>query len=93
MKIDIEKLLTDKISLTPEQRKIVSSIIYEVCKKTLELAAENAVIGAKKKSQFGKYRKWQNVKENEEVDLFHYEMQYFVDKQSILNILTQIYED
>ena len=31
-------------------------------------------------------RKWQNVKE-EEVDLFAYEVMYFVDKNSILNCL------
>lgn len=38
----------------------------------------------KKKSQYGKYRKWQKVKEDE-VNLFDYEVQYSVDRDSILN--------
>lgn len=53
----------------------------------LEVAAEKAEIGMKKKSQYGKYRKWQKVRRDEEVDLFTYEVQYFVDKESILNSL------
>lgn len=40
----------------------------------------------KKKSNYGKSRKWQKVKEDE-VDLFAYEVMYFVDKNSILNCL------
>ena len=41
-------------------------------------------IDMKKKSNYGKSRKWQKVKEDE-VDLFAYEVMYFVDKNSILN--------
>jgi hypothetical protein len=52
----------------------------------LKIAAEKAEIGMKKKSNYGTHRKWQKVKE-EEVDLFAYEVQYFVDKDSILNCL------
>lgn len=52
----------------------------------LKIAAEKAQIGMKKKSNYGTHRKWQKVKE-EEVDLFAYEVQHFVDKQSILNCL------
>lgn len=55
-------------------------------KYALEIAAEKAEIGMKKKSHHGKYRKWQKVKEDE-VDLFSYEVQYFVNKESILNCL------
>ena len=47
-----------------------------------EFVANNSDISVKKKSNFGKYRKWQNCTE-EEVDLFSYEMKYSVDKQSI----------
>ena len=52
----------------------------------LSIAAEKAKIDMKKKSNYGKSRKWQKVKEDE-VDLFAYEVMYFVDKNSILNCL------
>ena len=55
------------------------------CKELLEIVAENAEIKVMKKSQFGKSRKWQKVKEGEEIDLFSYEMQSTVDKDSIFN--------
>jgi hypothetical protein len=48
-------------------------------------AASEVYIKVEKKSQYGKYRKWQKVKEGEEVDLFNYQMQYSQDKESILN--------
>lgn len=54
------------------------------CQELLLLVAEKAEIGIKKKSNYGTYRKWQKVKEDE-VDLFEYQVQYFVDKDSILN--------
>jgi hypothetical protein len=47
--------------------------------------ASEVYIKVEKKSQYGKYRKWQKVKEGEEVDLFNYQMQYSQDKKSILN--------
>ncbi len=56
------------------------------CKELLEIVAEKADIGMKKKSNYGTHRKWQNVKEDE-VDLFDYQVQYFVDKDSILNVV------
>lgn len=56
--------------------------------EVLKIAAEKAKIEMKKKSHYGKYRKWQNVKiEEEEVDLSDYTVQYFVNKESILNCL------
>lgn len=55
------------------------------CEELLEIVSEKASISCKKKSQFGKYRKWQKVKDDEEIDLFSYEVQYSVNKDSILN--------
>lgn len=68
---------------------MVLSAMKEAVRRALELAAENANIGIKKRSQYGKYRKWQKVKE-EEVDLLDYEVQYSVDKESILNTINQV---
>ena len=48
-------------------------------------AASEVYIKVQKKSQHGKYRKWQTVKEGEEVDLFNFDMHYSADKKSILN--------
>lgn len=49
--------------------------------------AEKAVTKAEKKSQYGRYRKWQKVKKDELVDLFDYEIRYSVNKDSILNVV------
>jgi hypothetical protein len=54
-------------------------------KAALEAASE-VHIKVEKKSQHGKYRKWQTVKEGEEVDLFNYDMQQSADVKSILNV-------
>lgn len=56
----------------------------DAIEETVKLCSETADITMKKKSHYGKYRKWQKVKEDE-VDLFNYEVMYSVDKQSILN--------
>lgn len=66
--------------------KAVLQAMDKYAEEVLKIAAEKAAIGMKKKSQYGKYRKWQKVTE-EEVDLSDYEVQYFVDKSSILNCL------
>ena len=58
--------------------------LEEYANIVLNIAAEKAKIDMKKKSNYGKSRKWQKVKEDE-VDLFAYEVMYFVDKNSILN--------
>jgi predicted house-cleaning noncanonical NTP pyrophosphatase (MazG superfamily) len=55
------------------------------CKELLEIVAEKAETKTEKKSQYGKYRKWQKVKEGGEFDLFSYHMKVSVDKNSILN--------
>ena len=60
--------------------------LEEYANIVLNIAAEKAKIAMKKKSNYGKSRKWQKVKEDE-VDLFAYEVMYFVDKNSILNCL------
>lgn len=60
--------------------------LEEYANIVLNIAAEKAKIDMKKKSNYGKSRKWQKVKEDE-VDLFAYEVMYFVDKNSILNCL------
>ena len=52
--------------------------------ETLEVVAYKAIVKVQKKSQYGKYRKWQNVRDNE-TDLFEYTVMYTVDKDSILN--------
>ena len=57
----------------------------EKCQELLEIVAEKAKIKTEKKSQYGKNRKWQKVKDNEEFDLFYYEMRNSVDKSSILD--------
>lgn len=79
-------LFEDMDTILEEQAKIVKEYVAEV----LKLAAERAKLSVKKKSVHGKYRKWQNTKEDEEVDLFSYDMQYFVDKDSILNIINEL---
>lgn len=61
------------------------------CEELLEIVMEKAVTKTEKKSQYGKYRKWQKVKEGEEFDLFQYEMKCSVDKDSILNAV-KLYE-
>lgn len=58
--------------------------LEEYANIVLNIAAEKAKIDMKKKSNYGKSRKWQKVKEDE-VDLSAYEVMYFVDKNSILN--------
>lgn len=58
----------------------------EYAKEALRDAAEKSVLKLRKKSQYGKYRKWQKVKDEEEIDLFSYEVEYSVDKDSIINI-------
>lgn len=60
--------------------------LEEYANIVLNIAAEKSKIDMKKKSNYGKSRKWQKVKEDE-VDLFAYEVMYFVDKNSILNCL------
>ena len=48
------------------------------------VSASKVDIKVEKRSQYGKYRKWQKVKENEEFDLFQFEMKSSPDKVSIL---------
>jgi predicted aldo/keto reductase-like oxidoreductase len=83
---------TEDISVAYDDKgkRQILKAMKEACRQTLELATKNACVDVKKRSQFGKYKKWQNVKEGEEVDLFSYEMQCFVDKNSILDTFNQI---
>ncbi len=69
---------------------ILKEYAEQEVKKHLEIAANEAKVEPKKKSQFGKSRKWQKVKYDEGVDLFSYEMQFFVNKQSITNIKIEL---
>lgn len=55
------------------------------CQELLLLVAEKAEVKTEKKSQYGKYRKWQKVKDDEEFNLFDYSMRNSVDKDSIFN--------
>ena len=97
--INLEEILKKEIFFDTEDisvayddkgKRQILKAMKEACRQTLELATKNACVDVKKRSQFGKYRKWQNVKEGEEVDLFSYEMQCFVDKNSILDTFNQI---
>ena len=66
----------------------ISEVMIEFAKLHVEAAlkaASEVYVKVQKKSQHGKYRKWQTVKEGEEVDLFNYDMQYSSDTKSILN--------
>lgn len=78
-----DKMLSENEETTSTEMMIEFAKLH--CEAQLEAILENAKLDVKKKSQFGKSRKWQKVKDNEEVDLFSYEMQYFVDKNSIIN--------
>lgn len=65
----------------------VDSMI-EFAKLHVEAALKTASkvdIKVEKRSVYGKYRKWQKVKEGEEFDLFDFEMQSSPDRKSILN--------
>lgn len=55
------------------------------CQELLEIVSEKAETKIQKKSVHGRNRKWQNVKDDEEFDLFSFEMRVSVDKNSILN--------
>jgi len=85
----VSESLLISVILNPSVDRIKEAM-KEACRQTLELAAARASIEGKKKSQHGKYRKWQKLKGTEEVDLFSYDIQYSVDKQSILNTIDQI---
>jgi hypothetical protein len=76
----------DNLSVNCKQE--ISYKAIEFAKLHVQAALKEAsevYIKVEKKSQYGKYRKWQKVKEGEEVDLFNYHMQYSQDKKSILN--------
>lgn len=60
-------------------------IEYHVKAALLQVSQKENLIISKKKSQYGKYRKWQNVKEGEDVDLFSYQMKWEINKDLILN--------
>lgn len=59
----------------------------EAYNQAIRDAANSAIIKGKKKSVHSKKPRWKNIEENEEVDLFSYEVQYSVNKQSILKLL------
>lgn len=78
--------------INKEQLNLVISAMKEACEKCIDICAEESKIKLKKKSSYGKYRKWMNVKDGEDVDLFSYECMTSVDKQSILNVKKRIDE-
>ena len=79
----IDGKLSYSIVLNILQNKLIEFAALHV-EAALE-AASKVHIKVQKKSQHGKYKKWQTVKEGEEVDLFKYDMHYSADKKSILN--------
>ena len=62
-------------------------LMDEYASYVLSVAVEKAEIEVKKKSNYGKYRKWQKVKDDEDWDVFDYQVMYSVKKESILNCL------
>lgn len=72
------------------KKEIAIKFAKSYAEQYLKLAAERAEIDMNKKSQYGKSRKWQKCKEGEEVDLFSYEVKYFVNKDSILDIIKEL---
>lgn len=84
-----KQIFEEELSGEPlTQESVIESIKQaqlEAIEETVKLCAEKAETISFKKSQFGKYRKWQNIKEGEEVDLFSYHFMTKVNKQSILN--------
>jgi hypothetical protein len=69
---------------------MINAAQFNAIEYTVQRCADEAEINCKKKSQYGKHRKWQKVKDGEAVDIFSYEMQYFVNKKSILNVADKI---
>jgi hypothetical protein len=65
--------------------KAMEEYAYLKCKELLAVVAEKAEIKVEKRSHYGKYRKWQKVKDDEEFNLLYYEMKTSIDKKSILN--------
>lgn len=85
-KVNYPKLMDDETCVPVyEVKQLMIEFAKLHCEAQLKTILENVKIKGKKKSQFGKSRKWQNIKENEEVDLFSYEVQYLVGKDSIIN--------
>lgn len=82
---------TDQTNLKEGHYFVIQEAMKEYarlkCQELLLLVAEKVKIKTEKKSQYGKYRKWQKVKDEEEFDLFDYEMRTSVDKTSILNVV------
>jgi len=73
--------------------EIIKKIQIDTIKETCQACADNAIVDSKKKSQYGKHRKWQKVREGEEVDLFSYQMMWFVDKSSILSVAEKLIKE
>ena len=65
--------------------KSMEEYAYLKCKELLKIVAKKAEIKVEKKSYYGKYRKWQKVKDDEAFDMFDYETKFSVDKDSIIN--------
>jgi len=80
---------TDQTNLKDGHYFVIKEAMIEFaelkCKELLNIVAEKAETKLEKRSQYGKYRKWQKVKDDEEFDLFDYEMRTSVDKKTILN--------
>ena len=89
-KTKVTESSVDLRNINIQLREQRNQYTIEQIKKHLEIAANEAKVESKKKSQFGKSRKWQKVKDDEGVDLFSYEMQFFVNKQSITNIKIEL---
>lgn len=73
-----------------DQLDLVLDAMKDACEQCIDVCAEEALIKTQKQSKYGKYRKWSNVKDGDEVDLFSYNMQDSVDKGSILKVKNKI---
>lgn len=72
--------ITDKDTV-----KAMKEYAYLKCQELLQIVAKKAELKVQKKSQCGKNKKWSKVKEDEELNMFDYQIGYSVDKNSILN--------
>ena len=76
---------------TPEQ---LNEYTTSVIKQALETAAEKAELKMFKKSQYPKNARWKKVSKKEAkegVDIFSYQCQTRVDKQSIINTFDETF--
>lgn len=71
---------------TDDVLKVIKEVQIDAYNQALEDAANHAEIAVYKLSKYSKKPRWKRLKYLEEVDLFSYDTQSKVDKQSILKL-------